>query len=151
MAILRWGRRWDPLEDLEKMRREMERLFRGATEAGSRAGNVLFGDRTFPLVNVYETSDDYVATAEIPGVELKDLEISVTGDALTVKGKRTPDVDYGKVNCHRRERDSGSFARTVTLPRAVATDKVEAQYVSGVLQVKLPKAEEAKPRVVAVE
>ena len=149
MAILHWGRRWNPFEDLARVRREMDKIF-GAFEpqTGNRAS--LFGGRDFPLVNMYETPDDYLVTAEVPGIKVEDVEISVTGDTLTVKGKRSPEVDREKVNCHRQERDFGSFGRTIALPAPVATDKVEATYVNGVLQIKLPKAEETKPRVITV-
>ena len=151
MAILRWGRRWDPFEDLEKMRRQMEHVLRTAAQAGGRAGNMLFGERSFPLINLYETNESYIATAEVPGVKADEIEIAVTGDTLTVKGKRQAEVDREQVNCHRQERDFGSFARTVNLPGAIATDQVDATYVDGVLQVMLPKAEENKPRVIQVQ
>ncbi len=146
MAILRWGRRWDPFEELAKMQRHMDRLL------GTQTGRGLFAaQRDFPLVNLYETPDDYVVTAEVPGVKAEDIDITVVGDSLTIKGKREADVDREKVNCHRQERDFGSFARTLALPAAIAGDKVDATYVNGVLQVKLPKAEEAKPRVIKVK
>lgn len=151
MAILRWGRRWSPLEELDKMRRDMERLFRNALEPGGRQAGHFFGDRTFPLMNVYETPDEYVVTAEVPGVRLADIEISVTGDSLTVKGRRSPEGDCEKANCHRLERDFGSFGRTLNLPAGISTDQVDATYVNGVLQVKLAKAEESKPRVITVK
>ena len=149
MAILRWGRRWDPLEELEKMRRQMDRVFSTA-QPGAR-GRGLFGEqREFPLLNLYETSDDYVVTAEVPGVKPDDIDITVVGYSMTLKGKRESEADPDKVGCHRQERDFGSFARTISLPGAIAMDQVEATYVNGVLQVKLAKAEEAKPRVIKV-
>ena len=144
MAILRWGRRWDPLEELAKMQRHMDRIF-GARDRG------LSGDpRDFPLLNLYETTDDYVVTAEIPGVAADAVDITVVGDSMTVKCKREPEAGREKTSCHRQERDFGSFARTISLPGAIAGDKVDATYVNGVLQVKLPKAEEGKPRVINV-
>jgi len=127
------------------MQRHMDRLL------GTQTGRGLFGaQRDFPPVNLHETPDDYVVTAEVPGVKAEDIDITVVGDSLTIKGKREADVDRDKVSCHRQERDFGSFARTLALPAAIAGDKVEATYVNGVLQVKLPKAEEAKPRVIKV-
>ena len=147
MAILRWGRRWDPLEELENMRRHMDRMF-GTAQPGARG---LFGEqREFPLLNLYETADDYVVTAEVPGVKPDDIDITVVGDSMTVKGKRETEADRDKAGCHRQERDFGSFVRTISLPGAIATDQVEATYVNGVLQVKLAKAEGAKPRVIKV-
>lgn len=149
MAILRWGRRWDPLEELEKMRRHMDRMF-GTAQPGAR-GRGLFGEqREFPLLNLYETADDYLVTAEVPGVKPDDIDITVVGDSMTLKGKRETEADRDKAGWHRQERDFGSFVRTISLPGAIATDQVEATYVNGVLQVKLAKAEGAKPRVIKV-
>ena len=150
MAILRWGRRCDPLAELEKMRGDMERVYRGAFEPRSARSRPAHGGGEFPLVNVYETVDDYVVTAEIPGVKVEDIEITVRGDTVTVKGKRQSETDHSKVSCHRLEREFGSFARTLTLPVNVDADAVEGTYVNGVLHVKLPKSEDAKPRVITV-
>ena len=151
MAILRWGRRWDPMAELKKMRNDMERVFRGASEARPGTSSTAYSEGAFPPMNVYETVDDHVVTAEVPGVKVEDIEISVRGDTLTVKGKREPETDHSKVNCHRLERESGSFARTLTLPGNTDPDAVEATYVNGVLQVKLPKAEDSRPRVISVK
>ena len=149
MAILRWGRRWDPFEELEEMQRHMDRIFGTRRSGGSGAARA--GDpRDFPHVNLYETADDYVLTAEVPGVKAEDIDISVVGDSMTIKGKREPEVDRDKVSCHRMERDFGSFGRTISLPAAIATEEVQASYANGVLQVKLPKAEESRPRVIKV-
>ena len=130
------------------MRRHMDRIY-GLWESPGRG--VLANGRDFPALNLYETADDYVLTAEVPGVEGKGIDITVLGDTLTVKGKREPETDFEKVDCHRRERDFGSFSRAITLPSVVDGDRVEATYVDGVLQVKLPKAEETKPKVIQVQ
>lgn len=104
----------------------------------------------FPSLNVWEEGDVVYAEAEVPGVKAEDLDLSVVGRELTVKGRRAapaaPDATY-----HRRERGFGEFSRTVKLPVDVDGDKVEASLVDGVLQISLPKAASAKPRKINVK
>jgi len=103
----------------------------------------------FPSLNVWEDVDVVFAEAEVPGLKAEDLDISVLGNHLTVKGRRTATaVDGGTY--HRRERNVGEFVRTVTLPVEVDADKVEASLADGVLKISMPKAEAAKPRKVTV-
>ncbi len=105
----------------------------------------------FPPVNVWEEGDKVFVEAELPGLDLKDLEIFVTGGRqLTVKGERKP-VTPEKGVWHRQERSYGSFIRSLTLPVAVDPDKVEARFENGVLKVTLAKHESAKPRKIAVK
>jgi len=103
----------------------------------------------FPSLNVWEDADVVYAEAEVPGLKAEDLDISVIGDQLTVKGRRAAvAVDGGTY--HRRERNVGEFVRTISLPSEVDADKVEAVLADGVLKISLPKAEAAKPRKVTV-
>jgi HSP20 family protein len=105
----------------------------------------------FPPVNVWEEGDKVFVEAELPGLDLKDLEIFVTGGRqLTVKGERKP-MTPEKGVWHRQERSYGSFIRSLTLPIAVDADKVEARFENGVLKVTLAKHESAKPRKIAVK
>ena len=150
MALSRRLRPWDMFEEFNRMRRDLESLMGQAWESTRGAGSRFFGERALPAMNLYEAGDDFLVTAEIPGVKIENVQITVTGDCLTVKGTRESEIDCEQVNCHRLERETGPFSRTLTLPANVAADKVEATYVDGVLQVRLPKAEEAKPRVIKV-
>lgn len=142
--------RWQPFTELRaemnRLRDEMDRLFGrwGGT------GRLLFSATTYPPMNVWEDDDRLYVEAELPGLELKDLEIFVNaGNQLTVKGNRQePVLEQGA--WHRRERGFGSFARTLELPSHVDADKVEAQFKCGVLTVVLPKAAEARPRRIEV-
>ena len=127
--------------ELERMRNEFNRMFEGF-ERRTAAG--------YPAMNLWAGTDDAVVTAEIPGVDPKAISISVTGEALTLKGNRNTDVDEGKCSWHRRERPTGEFTRTIQLPFRVDAGKVEAKCSSGVLQIRLPRAEEEKPRRIEI-
>lgn len=141
-------RRMNPFGALNELQREMNRLFDGY---GPRLGSgPSTRAATFPALNVWEDGDSLYAEAEIPGVNQDDVEVYAIGNELTVKGTRQPrqgeDVVY-----HRRERGTGEFTRVVTLPIDVNADAVKASLKDGVLTVKLPKAEEAKPKKIAIK
>ena len=136
-----------PFEELERMRRDMDRLFQDLTEGifrEPRAG-------VFPLVNVTEGSDNCYVRAELPGIKAEDLDISVTGNSLSIAGERRIRAEDEKANYHRREREAGKFSRVVSLPAQVDTAKVEASCVDGILTVVLPKSEAAKPKQITVK
>jgi HSP20 family protein len=127
---------------MQQFQNEMNRLFdrwNGGTPAG------------FPAVNVWEDGEHVRVEAELPGLDLKDLEIYVTGgDQLTVKGERKPNVP-GKGVWHRQERGFGTFTRTLTLPFPVDPDKVDARLENGVLRIELAKHASARPRKIQVK
>ncbi len=143
--------RWEPFTQMEaefnRLREEMDRLFRRF------GGNGNLWRRTaaeFPAVDIWEDENDLFLEAELPGMELDDLEIYVTqGNQLTIKGKRTPPEVEG--TWHRRERGFGEFTRVITLPVDVDADKVEATLKHGVLTVRLPKVAEARVRKIPVK
>ena len=141
---------WDwrsPFDELERMRRELDRL------AGDFTGSVsrLPAAGVFPLVNVTEDQNHYYVRAELPGVKTDELDISVTGETLTLSGERNLPEESEKASYHRREREAGSFSRVISLPSRLNVDKVKAHAEDGVLTVVLPKAESAKPRQIAVK
>jgi HSP20 family protein len=106
----------------------------------------------FPALNVWGNSDQVIVTAELPGLEIEDLELNVVNNQLTIKGERKNDKPAGDdVVCHRCERDAGSFVRTIRLPFAVENEKVSAQYVNGVLTVTLPRHEATKPKRIKIK
>jgi HSP20 family protein len=137
---------WDQLQQFQQ---DMNRLFDRWGQNGARMLGL--GTPAYPPVNLQEDNDTVFLEAELPGLELKDLEIYVTGgDQLTLKGERKqPTLEKGV--WHRREREFGNFVRVVALPYAVDPSKVEARFENGVLQVKLAKHESAKPRKIAVK
>lgn len=105
----------------------------------------------FPLMNITEDKNNYYVRAELPGLKADDLELSVTGDTLSISGERRIPAEDEKAQYHRREREAGRFSRIVSLPAQLDTGRVEASCTDGVLSVTLPKAEEAKPRQIAVK
>ncbi|HRU05176.1 MAG TPA: Hsp20/alpha crystallin family protein [Candidatus Brocadiia bacterium] len=137
----RWGWDWDPWAELRRLQRDFTRLFEGV-ERGAPVD--------FPAVNVWTGPDDVIVTAEVPGIEPKNLDVSVQGDTLTIRGNREPDKIKDGESYHRQERGYGQFVRTLTLPHQVDSDKVEAKYEKGVLRLRLPRAASDKPRQIAV-
>jgi len=105
----------------------------------------------YPAVNVYNDGESYVVRAELPGVDPKSIDIEVTGDTLTLKGRREVPELPREASYHRRERDFGEFRRSLTLPDRVDGSKVVAAYEHGVLEVRLPHAEEAKARKITIK
>ncbi|MEJ2024209.1 MAG: Hsp20/alpha crystallin family protein [Deltaproteobacteria bacterium] len=102
-------------------------------------------------MNVTEDNDNFFIRAELPGLKGDELNISVTGDTLSISGERTLTVEDEKARYHRREREAGTFSRIVSLPGQIDAGKVEARCADGVLTIVLPKAEEAKPKQIAVK
>jgi len=151
MAIIRgfglpaWG--WRVPTDLDRMRREMDRLFEGLT--GATSGEP--GAGVFPLANVTEDGDNYYVRAELPGIKADELDISVTGESLSISGERKIAAEGEDARYHRRERNAGKFSRMLTLPGHIDTQKVEASCTDGILTVVLPKAEAAKPKQITVK
>ncbi|MCP4543116.1 MAG: Hsp20/alpha crystallin family protein [Chloroflexi bacterium] len=101
-------------------------------------------------VDMYETDDVIVVESAIPGIRADDLEISITGDTLTIKGETKIDEDINEENYAYRERHYGSFYRSLSIPVPVVTNKTEAEFENGVLTLTLPKAKEAKPKAIKV-
>jgi HSP20 family protein len=148
MRLSRW-QSFNPVwNQLQQLQSEMNQLFNRWGEDG---GRVLGLGTAFPPVNVWEDADTVHVEAELPGLDLKDLEIYVTGgNQLTLKGERKQNLPEKGV-WHREERSFGSFTRVLTLPYPVNPDKVEARFENGVLLIKLAKHEAAKPRKITVK
>ena len=132
-------------QEMDQLQREMNRLF-DATSTGR-----VFNSPSYPAINIWTNDDGQLISAEIPGVHPDDLDIDVTGDALSISGVRKQDEVAKDARYHRRERSYGSFSRTVQLPFMVDTDKVEASFKNGVLLINLPRAEADKPKKITVK
>jgi HSP20 family protein len=131
--------------EMERLRREMNRLF---SDWPSQAG--WSTAPSYPAMNVWTDEDSAIVTAELPGVNLDNIDISVENDVLTLRGERQRDEQEG-VTYHRRERRSGSFVRTFRVPFRVDAEQVEATFKNGVLSIALPRAEEDKPKRISVK
>ncbi|MGH7266882.1 MAG: Hsp20/alpha crystallin family protein [Candidatus Rokuibacteriota bacterium] len=139
----------DPFRDLVDMQSEVNRAFDAYFGRQTRPGAV---ERVWaPAVDIYETKDDLVVTAEVPGVKEKDVHLSIVGDMLSLRGQRVAENQVTEEKYHRVERWSGSFERHIQLPIPVQADKVRATYRDGVLEVRLPKVDAVKPREIKIE
>lgn len=106
---------------------------------------------TIPTVDLYEEKDDIIVKAELPGMEKENIDINLLDDRLTIKGEKKKEEEIKKENYYRAERSYGSFTRTLELPRQVQADKVKANFKNGVLEIRLPKTEEAKKKETRVK
>jgi HSP20 family protein len=141
--------RWEDAEagfELAQLQQEMNRRGRRMVGSATRAGT-----RVFPSIIISTTDEELVVRAEVPGMNLQDFDISISGDMLTLQGARITGQGLTGGWYHRRERESGGFSRAIRLPAAVDGDRAEATYVAGVLAIALPLREEAKPKEVSVK
>jgi HSP20 family protein len=146
MAIVRF----EPFSNLMTAQREFDRFFKEAFNPYYGEGEL--STRTWaPPVDIYETENDIVLKAELPGVDPKDVEVKVEDNTLYMKGERKFEKEVKNESYHRVERSYGSFARSFSLPNSISTDKVKAEFKDGLLTLTLPKREEAKPRTVKID
>jgi HSP20 family protein len=131
------------------LREAMDRLFEESVIRPRAALAPFFGTGGLAL-DLYETDEALVVTADMPGVKPEDLDIAITGDVLTIKGEAKVETEIKRENYHRQERRYGAYSRSVTLPTSVNADQAEAKFKDGVLTLSIPKAEEAKPKVIKV-
>jgi len=139
--------RWDPLREVSEVRSLMDRAF---DDFFSRTP-VTYDGIGLIDVNMLQTDDDVIVKASIPGVKPEDISISVSGDTLTLRGEIKEDQEFKNANYHIREIRQGSFARTMTLPVKVDSDKAKAEFENGVLSLTLPKAEDIKPKTITIK
>jgi HSP20 family protein len=142
MSGLPWQRGWDPFRELQ---REVGRIME-SFDPFQVARRV----QVYPPMNLYDAGDRYVLTAQLPGMTSGDIELSITGETLTMRGERKRSEGIKDESYRRQERTMGRWSRTVTLPDRVDNDQVSASFASGILTIQLPKAAEARPRHIAV-
>lgn len=148
MALIRW----EPARELATLQNEMNRLFGTffETPLGADNGNGPSVRRWIPAMDLVETEDEYVLRADLPGLSENDVNIEVEDSVLTVSGERRAEHEERKEGYYRVERASGSFSRSLTLPQGVDPEQVRAQFDKGVLEVRIPKPEQRKPRKVTI-
>lgn len=146
MAVVRWK---DPFAEMTKVQETVNRLFEEAfSPAPAREGT---WTRSWePAVDIFETDDAILLKVEVPGIGKEQVSIEVKDGMLTLSGERKFEKEVNEEQYHRVERSYGAFHRTFTLPSSVDADRVEASLRDGVLEIRLPKREEAKPRQIAV-
>jgi HSP20 family protein len=138
--------RWDPFQEMLNLRRTVDRLFDNANP-----------DREWQAmqwglaVDVVENKDDFIVKASVPGINPDDLDVSYVDDTLTIRGEVKSDNEIKENQYHLRERRYGTFTRSISLPTKIRGDAIEASYQNGVLSLRLPKAEEVKPKRIAIK
>jgi HSP20 family protein len=141
--------RWEPAREMQSLQSEMNRLFSTFFEPTNGGnGNVL--RRWSPAMDLVETGEHYVLKADLPGVAESDVKIELDDNVLTVSGERNASHEENKQGYYRVERSYGTFSRTLTLPEGVDGDSIEASFDKGVLEVRIPKPEQRKPRKVEI-
>jgi len=150
MSLITWKGRMpqDPLSEFEKLQNEINKLFE-FDRVPRMSG--LFDRVVSPEIDVLETEDGFVVRCDLPGVELKDLDVTITENVLTIKGEKKEEKSSREAKVYRRESWSGGFQRTLSLPNGVNPEKIEAVMQNGVLRISLPKREEVKPKQIAVK
>lgn len=139
--------RWDPFSEAINLRQALDKL----AEEGMKHPGFIFNEGPMPSVDIYENDNDFSIKASVPGVKQEDLDISIVGDTLTIKGEvKAEEEEQGK-NYYRQECRYGTFARSLTLPAELNTDKAEASMENGMLTLTIPKMEKAKPKAIKVK
>jgi HSP20 family protein len=136
----------NPWREMNRLQRDMTRLFEDYYP-NTRVRRA----PSYPALNVWNNEDGLIVTAEVPGISSEDIEITVVGDTLTLSGTRKPDEMTEDGRYHRQERGYGNFHRSVEMPYPINISKVDATFQNGILNVKLPRAEEVKPRKIKVK
>ena len=144
MALLRW----EPVAVLNTLQNEMNRLFNSFFDETPRSGA---GRRWLPPMDLLETTGHYVLRADLPGLSDGDVNIQLQDNVLTVSGERTAEHEQQQEGYHRLERAFGAFSRSLTLPDGVDPDAIQAHFDRGVLEIRIPKPEQKKPRQVQIK
>lgn len=147
MTTFRWPSGWDPLLGFRAMQRELERLSGRSSMSGSRH----IGGGVYPPVNVLNGSTELIVECEIAGLKREDIDLSITGETLVIKGSKKPLIEGDEICYQCHERGMGDFSRTIVLPDRVEPDKISASLVDGILTVRLPKIEAVLPKHIDVK
>jgi len=139
--------RWEPMREMMTLREAMDRLF---DDAFTRPLSIN-GGFTAPAIDMYQTDDEVVVKATLPGLKAEDVDISVTGDTLTLRGEYKQENEQKEARYQIREQRYGSFERSLLLPTDVKADKAVADFEDGVLTIRIPIAEEVKPKAISIK
>jgi len=147
MALIRW----EPVAELGTIQNEMNRLFNNLFDQPNATGrNGAAGRRWIPAMDLVETGDHYVLRADLPGVSDEDVNVQLEANVLTISGERKAEHESQQEGYYRLERASGGFSRSLTLPEGIDPDGVQAHFDRGVLEIRIPKPEQKKPRQVQI-
>jgi len=141
--------RWEPAREMMSLRDAMDRLF---DDAFTRPLSLRDGwSSSVPAIDMFQTDDEIVVKAALPGIKSDEVQINVTGEVLTLKGEVKQNQEMEEKSWHLREQRFGSFERSIALPTDVVADKAKADFENGILTITLPKAEEVKPKTITVK
>lgn len=143
--------KWDPFRDLLSLQERMNKLFEESLSRSGKDQEDLTVGRWSPAIDVMENEQEIVIKGELPGIELKDVEVLIKDNLLTLRGERKFEKEEEKEDYHRIERAYGAFQRVFTLPASVEQDKVKAKMKDGILEIRLPKARKELPKKVEIE
>ncbi len=147
MALIRW----DPFREISALQERMNRLFADVRSQGSLREEEIARGSWVPAVDIFETNEAIVLKAELPGITAKDVSVEVKDNTLTLKGEKKFEKEVNEENYYRVERSYGSFQRAFTLPGTISQEKVKAKFKDGILEISLPKVEQARPKQIKVE
>jgi HSP20 family protein len=142
--------RWDPFRDLNILQERMNRVFEDAAGRGWKSDEPSATTSWSPAVDIYETDNEILVQAELPGVDRKDIALQLENNVLTLKGERRFEKETSQENYHRIERSYGGFSRAFTIPTTVDDDKIRADYKDGILKIALPKKEQVKAKQIKI-
>src|SRR3712207_6608973 len=142
--------RWEPLRELSSVQNEMNRLFNTVFDAPATPGNGGQARRWVPAMDLLETADHFVLRADLPGMKEGDVSIELEDNVLTIAGERKAEHEDRQEGYYRVERAFGAFSRSLTLPKGVDAEAITAAFNDGVLELRIPKPEERKPRKIAI-
>ncbi|MBI5190288.1 MAG: Hsp20/alpha crystallin family protein [Nitrospirae bacterium] len=140
---------WDPFKNLMTLQDRMNRLFDETVQRG-QGGEPMARGTWLPPVDIYETDEAVVMSAELPGMDESDVDIQVRDNTLTIKGERKLEKDVKEESYHRVERTYGAFTRSFTLPATIDQDGITASYKKGVLEIRMPKSAKAVPQQIKI-
>jgi HSP20 family protein len=140
--------RWEPAREMMSLRDAMDRLF---DDAFTRPLSLRDGGWSSPAIDMFQTDDEIIVKAALPGIKADEVQINVTGEVLTLKGEMKQNQEMKEKSWHIREQRFGSFERSIALPTDVVADKAKADFENGILTITLPKAEEVKPKMITVK
>lgn len=147
MSMLTRFDKWEPFDELANLRNRMDRLF---ARVGEDYEQPIYAGNWMPTTDLYETKDAIVLKSELPGIEQKDINIEIENNVLTISGERKFEETTEEKGYQRFERKYGKFVRTFTIPVNTMPDKITANFQNGILELTIPKAEEAKPKKITV-
>lgn len=140
--------RWEPFDEFMTLRNRMNRLW---NRFGEDTDEPMLTAKWSPTADIYETKDAFIVKAEIPGIDEKDIDVEIENGVLTIQGERNFEQKTDNKDFHRIERSYGKFMRAFTMPQNINADRIMAVYNNGVLEVTVPKKEEAKPKKIQLE